>query len=1209
MLEWHEDLLPNYITALAPLSKNCGYRINQTYQMYEILRQQLHARQREVVKILLVMKLTILFLMIMILQANAEVFAQKVTLSEKNASLTDIFEKIRIQTGYDFLFTQRVLKHAKPVNIKANNDNIEQVLKKIFINQELDFEIKSNSIIVTPKASDPIQNNLTSVKQDIIISGKVVDNNDKAIFGATIKVKNSEQTVMSDQDGAFRIKTNAKTVTLLVSFMGYDSQEVTVVSGSPVVIRLTESNRNLEEIVVVAYGTQKKSNLTGSVEVVTAKSLENRPVTSATAMLQGNVAGMTFSTPSGGNTPGANMTIQIRGQAALSGATPPLVVIDGIPSDMGAFNALNPNSIESISVLKDAAATAVYGARAPYGVLVVNTKMGQKNEKPKISYSGNFGIVSPVRVPKMVDSYTFALARNQAALNSRQPVLFGDDQINLIWDNIQNPGKYTDEELNPVVSGRWEGKPAYNNDFIDVWLRSSFRQQHDLSLRGGGERSSYFVSAGYVHQPGNLNFVNKFDNYKRFNLNGGLVADVGDWMKITYRSRYSNELAKEPTTEYDQGRERLYTYAYGSWPMLPVYNPDGSMTGATRIAVGAQGGERRNDQHRIDNILAFDFTLAKGLTAHVDGTWRMNFQDYQSLRKPVYASMPSGDSFLVDGTESYLSKQTALNRYWTLQGYAAYEKEFNGHSFRLQVGSQAEENNYRMLSGYGKDLFITDLDALAIAQGDRSINDAINDWATAGFFGRFNYNFKERYLIELNGRKDGSGRYARGQRWGVFPSGSVGWVLSKEAFWKSIEPVINFSKLRMSYGTLGNQGNSAGYLHIPTITVQAQTPWIFNGERLPYVQTPGILNMNRTWEKITTFEVGAEFGLLDNRLTIDANYFKRRSWDIIGPPTPKAAVLGVSAPQVNNAEFVTKGFELMLGWRDNITPNWSYNTRLLLSDGKSTITKYNTATNSISGWYVGKEMGEIWGYQADRLLRKEDFGENGKLLINQDKIHAIWYPGDVKYEDIDGDGIITTGTSIIENSGDLKIIGNSTPRYRYSINLGTEYDFDNAGKIGLSVLLEGIAKRDVFFDNSYFYWGAPPAGWESSRARSIYQGNHLDFYRDETTEKRLLDLMGVNTNSYFPRPYESTEGNKNMKTNTRYLLNGAYMRLKNLNLSYTLPKNWLQRMKIESCQVYFSGENMFVLSGMPSYLDPETVGGGRMYPQHAVYSFGINVGF
>ncbi|MFV0506906.1 MAG: TonB-dependent receptor [Bacteroidales bacterium] len=1144
--------------------------------------------------------------------ASASVYSQSVSLDLKleSSTIESVLKEIEQQSEFSFLYNNKQIDVQQNVSIDVKDKSINEVLSDVLKNTNIRYLIRDRQVVLynkdihTKNEMEKIM--LAQTQPQKTITGKVIDESGLGMPGVAVVQKGTTIGSITDVDGKFSVSVPEGAI-LQFSFMGMKTQEVTVGLEGTINISMEPDAIGLEEVVAIGYGTQKKSHLTGSVEVVDAKKMENRPVTSTSALLQGQVAGLTFSTPNGGNAPGSNMTLQIRGQAALSGTTPPLVVIDGVPSDMDAFNALNPNDIESVSVLKDAAATAVYGARAPYGILLINTKMGKKNEKPKISYSGNYGVVTPVRTPKTVDSYTFVLSKNQAAVNGRQSPAFGEEQIALILDNINNPGKYTDEELNPVVSGNWGASPAYNNNWMDIWLRSSFRHQHNLSLRGGGENSSYFVSTGYVYQPGNLSFVEKFDDYKRFNLNGGLTVEVNDWVTMTYRSRYSHETSKEPTTEYNAGRYRLYSYAYSTWPIQPLYFPDGSLSNASRALVAVNGGQRDNKKHHIDNILSFDFSLVKGLSVHVDGTWRIDFSDYQSLRKEVYQNMPSKDQVLVDGTESFLVKQASLNQYWTVQSYVAYERSFRGHTFRMQLGVQAEENNYRLLEGTGKDLFLQDLDALKIAQGERTSSDKLNDWATAGFFGRFNYNFKERYLLEVNGRYDGSGRYVRGKRWGVFPSGSIGWVMSREAFWQKLESIINSSKLRMSYGTLGNQGNSYGYLHVPTMGVGAQTPWIFDGERLAYVTTPKILNMNRTWEKITTSEVGLELGLLNNKLIVESNYFRRRSWDIIGPPDPTTAVLGVSAPQVNNAEFVTKGFELQINYRDFFFSNWVYNVGFTLSDATSEVTKYNTATNSISGWYEGKKFGEIWGYEANRLLRDSDFGEDGKLLINQSKIHAKWSSGDVKYEDLDGDREITTGNSTVEKSGDLKVIGNSTPRYRFGVNLGTEYTFVKAGKLGLSIFLEGLAQRDIFLGDSFFYWGTPPAGWESAHSRSIYEGENLDFYRDENTEARLLKLLGLNTNSYFPRPYDSREGNKNAKTNSRYLQNGAYMRLKNLTITYTFPKKWVKRVHTEGCRIYFSGENLFVLSGLPSYIDPEST--GRAYPQQAVYSFGINVDF
>ena len=1137
----------------------------------------------------------------------------KVTVKQNNAELRDVLNTIEKQTDYLFVYDKYVDVNRK-VSVNSQKRPLEEVLGELFGETGIKYTVDGAYIVLSSNSKS--ENSIALIsQQNRQITGIVKDATGEPVIGANVVEKGTTNGTITDVEGRFSLSV-APNATLIISYIGYVSSEISVKGQTSVAVTLKEDSETLDEVVVVAYGTQKRSNLTGSVDVVSSKELANRPVTNTSSMLQGKASSITFSTPSGGNTPGKTPTIQIRGQAALNESTPPLVVIDGIPSSMDDFNALNPNDVESISVLKDAAASAVYGARAPYGVLMVTTKMGRRNEKPSITYSGNYGVVTPINMPRMADSYTFGLLKNQSKVNAKMPVAFTNDQLDLILDNIQNPGKYTLSDLVSDEGNTWGwGNQSYcNNDFIDIWLRSSFRHQHDLSVRGGNDKTSYSVSTGYVYQPGILNFVEDIDNYSRFNINGGVETDVTSWLKLTYRSRYSYETTKDPNFEYGQGRSRAYKFAYGAWPVTPVKNPDGVYNEGTRIATGIGGGHQTTVYHRLDNILALDFNLAKGWTAHVDGTWRMNFKDYQSLKMPVYGLRPSGDKFLMGGTESSLAKHTGMTRYWTIQGYTAYEHQIKKHNIRIQLGAQAEENTYRELSGTAKDLFVPDMDAVSIAQGIRTFDDKINDWATAGFFGRINYNFDERYFIELNGRYDGSGRYSKGSQWGFFPSAFAAWNMSNESFWEGLKDVINFAKLKTSYGTLGNQGNSAGYLHIPTMEVASESKWIFNGSRLPYVKTPGILNMSRTWEKITTLDVGLEMRALDSRLSAELGYFNRRSWDIIGPPTPKAAVLGTSAPSINNAEFVTNGFEMQLSWRDQINEQWDYGVSLNLADGRSKVTKYNSASNSFGQnsdgsekWYEGKVFGEIWGYKVDRFLTKDDFDENGKLLVDQSKIHANWYPGDVKYEDLNGDGEITPGNSTVEEPGDLRVIGNSTPRFRYGINLSTGYEFEKAGRLDLSLFFEGVAKRDLFMNGSFFFWGT---GVGNSFASSVYDNKwHMDFYRDGTTDSRLLEYMGENINSYFPRPYDNAEGNKNFQTNTKYLLNGAYLRLKNLQLAYTLPKHLISKAGITNCRVYFSGENMFVLSALPSYIDPEAVGGGRMYPQQAVYSFGVNVSF
>lgn len=745
------------------------------------------------------MKLFTLFFACSLGLAHAsESYAQTaiVNVEVQNKTVGEILKKIEKQSDFDFFFDNTLIDLNRRVSVTSRNSDIFKVLEKVFKGTNVKYSVLDKKIVLTINA-DNVQ---TAQQTTFKVTGKVVDENGEEIIGASVLEKGTINGTVTDMDGNFELKVSGKEVILEVSYIGYSKAIVKTKAGTITKVVLKEDTEVLDEVVVVAYGTQKKSNLTGSVDVVSSKEMENRPVTSASSMLQGKASSITFSTPAGGNAPGSAPTLQIRGQAALSETTPPLVVIDGIPSDMGAFNALNPNEIESISILKDAAASAVYGARAPYGVLLVTTKMGGRNEKAVVTYSGNYGIVNPINMPKTLDSYTFGVIRNQSYINARSQAPFTDEDLDIIRDNILNPGKYSLADLVSDSGNMW-GKSLVNTDWMNIMLKSSFRHQHDLSLKGGSEKSSYSVSIGYVYQPGILNFVEDMDNYSRFNINAAIESDVANWLKVTYRNRYSFAVTKEPVSEYAGGRQRMFDYAFGAWPTSPLQYPDGSYAGI--IATSMNGGMKKNMGHRLDNILAFDFKLAEGWTAHVDGTWRMNFSDYQTLRMPVYGTFPSGDEYLINGTESSIDKATASNQYWTIQGYTAYQLQLKRHSFRIQLGAQAEENTYRKLSGTAKELFVYDMESAHIAQGNRTFDDSINDWATAGFFGRFNYNWAERYFVEVNGRYDGSGRYSRGNRWGFFPSVFGAWNMSNEPFWEKLRDVVNYARVKVSYGNTG----------------------------------------------------------------------------------------------------------------------------------------------------------------------------------------------------------------------------------------------------------------------------------------------------------------------------------------------------------------------------------------------------------------------
>ncbi|TWF40368.1 TonB-linked SusC/RagA family outer membrane protein [Chitinophaga polysaccharea] len=1062
--------------------------------------------------------------------------------------------------------------------------------------------------------------NLNNHEINQVIKGVVRNDKGEPLVGVSVKVKGKSGGTKTGHDGRFSIDVNAGDV-LVFSYIGYSGTELSITTQSSVEVTLNESKSKLDEIVVVGYGTQKKASLTGAVQVINSKDLENRPAANITALLQGNANGIAFTSPSSGFSPGAAQTIAIRGTASLNSSTPPLVVIDGIPTNMEDFNTLNPDDVESVTVLKDAAASAIYGSRAPYGVLMVTLKKGRRNQKPVLTYSGNYSIVKPVNYPNPTDAYTFALVRNESYLNSLQSAYFNADQLAIIKGNVENPGKYTQDQLVPLLadgSWGWGQNGMTNTNWFKVWLKNSQRQSHELSLRGGTEKTNYFVSAGYLYQPGIFKFISDIDNYKRFSLNGGFNTDINDWIKLGFRTRYSLARTVAPTFQ-GAGMGLLYGFMYGAWPVVPVMNPNGEYNQSSRIKPGIKGGQSDDDQHRLDNVLELNLNPAKGWDIHVDGTWRMFFEDNQSLNNQVV------DRFYADGRtttsgSSSISKTTNFSNYWTIQAYTSYGKSIERHFIKVQAGIQEEETNNRGLSGSGKNMLIPDNYSINLSQQNKTASDAMSTWSTMGYFGRLNYNYDERFLVELNGRYDGSARYAQNKRWGFFPSASAGWNLSSEQFWKGIMPVVNFAKLRISYGTLGDQGNIANFLYIPTLSVSPNTSWVFGNQTVPYVNTPGILNPDITWNKITTFNLGTELKFLDSRLSSEFDWFNRRSWDMLGPPSPVPSVLGTSAPNVNNAAFVTKGFELQLGWKDKIGKKLDYGVRVYVADAQSTITKYNVAKNYVGQWYPGMKMGDIWGYHVERLLNASDFNPDGTLKISQGLFSAKWYPGDVKYEKLDAKhpNEIYTGDGSVENSGDRRVIGNTTPRYNYSVNINVGYAFNQAGRLDFSMLLQGVAKRDQVGNYSMYYWGMGSETGNNSDVNVYNGGKQLDFYRDATTSPELLTKLGTNTNAFFPRPYIGGDGFKNFQPNDRYLISLAYMRVKNVQLTYSLPASWLQKAKLQSCKVYFSGENLltFRSSSLPYWVDPEMPQSnsysswvGRNYFQQASYSFGVNLGF
>jgi TonB-linked SusC/RagA family outer membrane protein len=1161
-------------------------------------------------KLLKMMRFTIFILLLSLSQAFAvNTYSQetKLSLDMKNARVEDVIDQIEKNSEFFFMYNKNMIDVDRKVDVKVDEKMVTEVLNTIFANTDIVYSIKDRQIMLINSRFQGESVEMASQQQKSV-TGRVSEKSGVPIPGATVILKGSTTGTATDIDGKFSILIPSDAI-LQFSFVGMKTLEVKVGSQSALNITLEQEIVYLDEVVAVGYGVQKRVNLTGAIETISSKQLANRPATTMSKLLQGQAPSIIF-TPAG-NAPGKNPTMEIRGNAALSGSTPPLIVINGIPSTVEDFNALNPNDVDDISVLKDAAATAIYGARAPYGVILVNTKRGSLNEKPTLTFSSNMVISELTRMPKSLNSYQFGVLANQAYINGRSTPQFSDAMLFIMKDNIDNPGKYSYSDLTGErLDGYWDSPNSLGNyDYMKTAFGTAVHQVYNLSMRGGNSKTNYYFSTGYLGQHGNTIQLRNDDKYTRLNLNGAINTVINDWLKASYLTRFSRTLTKEPSFG-GAGLGTVYQFGIGNTPNTNIWNPDGGNNRGNRFD---DGGYIQYRTSRYDNTVTLDGNLAKGWTAHVDGTMRQLISDFQNQQLAAIEVEPQGNLYGASVKNLLARKQETVDYYWTVQGYSQYLHKLGQHTLSLQLGSQVEEDNYQNLYAQGLNSMAPSTESIQVTQGVRTVNDNATTWATAGLFGRFNYNYKEKYLLEINGRYDGSGRFSQGKRWGFFPSASAGWVISKESFWNGIKSVVDFAKLRGSYGTVGNQGNAAGYLHIQTMAVGSQSNWPIGDVRGPYVGVPGLVNTDRTWEKYTTMNLGLDAGLFKNRFSLSYDYFNRLIWDLLGPPIPIPNVLGASPAQANNASMMTKGWEAVANWRDRINSKWDYSIGFTMGDEMSHIVDYNSAgvrgMGSVS-WYPGKEVGEFWGYKANRLLNKDDFLADGVTLkIDQSKVSSYKYTlGDMKYEDLDGDGKVTPGSSTVDAPGDLVKLGNTTPRYRYSINLGSGYTFNNGGRLDLSVLLQGVGKWTRFVGNNYFFWGV---GNQGVAIPPPYNDKmSLDFYRDATSTPILTQLYGENTNSFFPKPYMSAEGAKNFNSASRYFVDTRYIRLKNLQLTYTLPNAWLPKSVINGCQIYFSGENLLVYCPkLPKYIDPEMPGLNREYPQQSMYTFGLNINF
>lgn len=1145
---------------------------------------------KEVKRLLLLMKITLVILFICIFQLQAvTTYGQntKLSMNLEAVSLREIFNAIESQSEFLFNYKDSDINQIKAkVNIK--NGKIEDILAQALKNTNLSFSIDDRHISIF-KVSQVVK------KTGKVITGNVKDSKGEILLGVSILIKGTSRGAVTDIDGNYSIEVPDDQAVLVFTYLGYKTKEQSVSGKMILNVVLMEDSQALDEVVVVGYGTMKKENLTGAVTQLKGDVLESRPVTNITQALQGTVANLNISSSSGG-APGASQSINIRGYTGfgvdgsgnmVAKSQSPLIVIDGIQG--GDLDAINMDDVESISVLKDAASTAIYGSSAPYGVIIINTKKGKKDKKATISYNNNFGFAQPINMPKMLNSLDFANIYNESADNAGVARPFTEENIQRIKD--YQAGILKDETI-PNPSGTddwltWTGNA--NNDWFDVFFKNlSFSQQHNIGVSGGSEKSNYYVGLGYNQKNGMYNFGD--DVYKRYNIRTNLSTNMTQWLTFNVRGAYSRSATDSPNTYSGKTGGNYMHQISRKWPTAPVKNPDGHYSYPSDIPLQNDGGRSKGTTDQAILTGEFVVTPLKGWNFTTNYTYDGTYINNSDHVKTLYVTNPSGAETLYSGTSpNSFSRTNYKNQHHIVNLFSSYEKQLSSHYFKVMVGYTQEL--YDNLQQYSSNsyLYSDDVPSLSLTYGTTpSIRDDASQLAIRGGFGRFNWNYKEKYLLELNGRYDGTSRFLKDVRYKFYPGVSAAWVLSKEAFWKPVESYVNTLKLRVSYGTLGDQSfTSSYYPFYPSMstTAPASSNWLFNNGKQAYVSYPGLINPNLTWITTSTIDFGVDMAFLGNRLNFVLDWYKRSAKDFVGPAEVLPSIIGASSPQTNNSAMETKGFDLSLNWRDHIG-EFNYGVNLVLSDYMSEITKYPNPTGLNTTWYKGRKVGEVWGYETvGSFLSAEEVA----AAPSQKKIYSTWTPGDIRYKDLNGDNVIDWGDNTLQKPGDKKVIGNTTPRFSYGLNLNADYKgFD------FSIFFQGVAKRDASFDNgTNIFWGIVGSQWQSSL---------LTTHTDRWTEE--------NPNGYFPKFYLSGQNSKNLQTQTRYLQNAAYMRIKNMQIGYNLPKSLISKINFEKIRIYTSVDNLATFTSLMDNIDPEfSASDGKLYPLQRTWSVGVNVTF
>lgn len=1089
------------------------------------------------IKIWKVMRLSLCFILFFMAQSWAvESFSQEVrlTMNMKNVKVIDVLNKIENETDYFFLFNQKLVNVDRIVNVEVKQEKVEEILSHLFEGTNVDYIVKDRQIVlVTGTGSE-----YTVQQQQRTISGTVTSESGEPLPGVSVVIKGTSQGTITDVDGKFTLKEIDSDQILVFSFVGMESKEVTVGNQVLLNVLLIESTIGLEEVVAVGYGVQKKVNLTGAVESVTSEQIASRSVGQASMALQGIAPGVTVTQSSG--KPGEDGgTIRIRGIGTI-GDSDPLILVDGIP---GNINDLDVSEIDNISVLKDAASAAIYGSRAANGVILVTTKRANTGQF-QVNYRASAGWQEPTALPKKVNGYDHMVMINEAYSNVGGTKPYNEDYI----------GAYK-------INAPSDEYPETN--WHDVMLKDrAFQQNHYLGVNGGGEKIRILGSVSYWDQEGIM-----YSNYKRLNMRLNSDMQIRENLKFGFDLLMKNERSAEPPQQW---------YWLARYPNnLAGKNENGTWgigwDGTNGWAELADGGKATTKTDETVANMKLDWQPIKDLNIGFQVAPNKIIQHYKNFRKHVDLYYPDGtiinpSEFKATLTEKYTREVT--NNYKLILNYS---KNIQSHSFDLLAGWEAIDYKKEWIQGYREQYPLENYEVLDVgAIVNQEATGNAEEWSLMSYFGRVNYNFREKYLFEANLRVDGSSRFDEGNKYGLFPSFSVGWRISEEDFFSTIDWIQNM-KLRASWGNLGNQ-NIGNYPY--TSSVSFGQNYIFGDAPVNGAGLINGANPELSWEKTSVVNIGLDATI--KNFSITADYYIKNTSDIL-LELPVSRTAGLTAPYQNAGKVRNTGWDLRIVYSNKIN-DFNYRIGATLADVKNKIKDLVGTGPYIETRTVYKE-----GYPINSLYGLEVLG----LFQTQDEIDnhvpqfgANLQRGDIKYKDqsVDGSG---KGDGEI-NAADRVVIGSTVPRYTFSFDFTCNYK-----GLDLGLFFQGVGKVDGYLDNistMAFYLGGTAQEW------------HKDYWRED------------NPGASYPRLTFNYPNNE--QVSSYWMRSAAYLRLKNLQVGYTLPSKWVEKFSLNKFRVYFSGQNLFTIDDFyPSY-DPEApVGKGDFYPVMKVFSFGIDASF